>query len=1314
MTITPAPLAIQFSGGVDTRTEAKQTPTTKLLDLQNCVLTKLSTLSKRNGYRALSTQIQDGGGNITDARGLAERDGEVLLFTDKRCYSYRPSVDRWADTGEVAATTATTLPIARTGTYQTQPDIAERNGVRVVAWEDSRGGVWCEAIEAATGRVLLPQTQIDSATLARDPTCIAVGEVIHVLWTRSDLGSIQIAIVNPAHPVTTPVVSTLTGDLDATNPSYDAESAPFAPSNSSVIRPGVMIWAVVGGYRTAYIHPSGVIGSPATGLASAVTWLATVTGSVAISYFADGFNTIAVMWVGGATQLNAGVISSSFIGLEGFLPIATSGTYTKLTLGWQASSQASPLLAPTFWWAAEITAARSDLCMVESGSINTDNGVVSTPKILRGHSLVSRAWHDGGAATATAGFVGDVYVMVAHAARFFPYVSALRLSGASGVAAPNAVIVSRLMPGEASGALMRTTGAGTRAWTTHLPGVMAVDLAETDVYSRQHAVCIPYRIQLSSQNGDQFSEQGIKLATLDFLPAYQTAQLGRGLYLSSSMPMHYDGDAWHEADFHCAPDYGFDTSGVPVDMTTAIAIGAAGAIPNGTYLYAWWYEAVDAQGELHRGPPSVKLLVTMTGGPKKFTMTPPTCRLTRFANVRICIARSPAGATGTDSTLAMYKVTSNDVTVTSGDNRYVLNDPTVDTVSFSDNLDDLALVKREPLYTNGGILPNAPAPWHGGILAVGKSRLFWTDTTDPHVIRYSQQISDDVALEAPVDLSLRKDPFGGPITAIGMMDDTVIPFSETAVYVFGGPGPLQDPSAAPEANAFTPVELVSTDVGCISAASVGPTPVGLTFQSSKGIMMLTRDRQVVDIGTDVQAYDEQAITRATLIPTVERIVYLTDSGRTLMWDYKRNQWSTFTNHTGLDAIVVDGSYYYLRNDSRVFVETPGLYLDDNSAIPMVIETAWIHFLEYLQGWQRILYAYFLGRFISDHTLVVRYRTDYNESYSPEILNDVNNNRSPSLYGAGSYGSGPYGGVGGAGTRYQRRIHLNKRCQAISFRIEDRLTGGYNAALTAIPGATFTHVWLCDETSGNLAPTVGGMTLTASGAGLIYGLAGPRGGADRAVGFTVSSSGTFDSGNNTIFNLGLTDELIVGWVGEWDALPGAFGQICGNASNTFINGWSLTGTDGTAIGINVGPAAIYGARLGTNAYFVGQPHAGLAVVDRMTGAVRVAIRDLFGGTVFVSTPNTAIAGQVVTSASNFTVGTGDWVLGNSNLRLSALFIGKGPGVCSGISLTIENALNRFATAIATGITPGASFELSELLLIGGGVGPAFKVGAARSA
>ena len=130
----------------------------------------------------------------------------------------------------------------------------------------------------------------------------------------------------------------------------------------------------------------------------------------------------------------------------------------------------------------------------------------------------------------------------------------------------------------------------------------------------------------------------------------------------------------------------------------------------------------------------------------------------------------------------------------------------------------------------------------------------------------------------------------------------------------------------------------------------------------------------------------------------------------------------------------------------MFVETPGVYRDDNTRIPMLIETAWIHFAQYLQGWQRIIYAYFLGRFISAHILSVRYRLNYDEAYSPAILNDVNANWNPSEFGAGPYGAGPFGGSGGSGTRYQRRIHLNKRCQAISFRIEDiEATGDFGAS-----------------------------------------------------------------------------------------------------------------------------------------------------------------------------------------------------------------------------------------------------------------------------
>lgn len=1047
MPLNPAPLPIAFGGGVDTRTDAKQLPTTKLVDLQNCVFTKLTTLSKRSGYRSLSKQIQDAGGDIADARGLAERDGEILLFTDKRCFSYRPSADRWADAGEVAASTATTLPIARTGSYQTQPDIAVRNGIRCTAWEDSRGGVWCSVIEDKTKRILLSQTQLDASALALSPRCLAVGEVLHVLWTREDLGQIQLALINPARPGAPPVVTALTADLDATKPWFDAAPAVNGPAGVFSVRPAVLAWAQAGGgYRVGYIAPAGVLGSPATSLPSVATYTDILTGPLAVAWDGAGAH-VAVLWVstipGLAMRMTSGTDLTTTLRTAD--PVSGVGAYTRVAAEYgKAGTDGNALL----YWAAEVTAARSDLSAVRSGAMMlTSPALDATSTLLRGHGLVSRAWHDGGPSLPTSTTAaGDVYVMVAHTVRFFPYVAALRLSDESGIDSPGNTIVSRLMPGEASGSLMRTTGPGTRAWTKHLPSVTQEDLGESDLYSRSHAVGIPYRIQLSSKNGDQFSEQGLKVATLDMRPAYQTAQLGRNLYLASSAPMSYDGDGWHEADFHCAPDFGFDAAGAPVAMSSSITMVAGGSIANGTYLYAYWYEAVDAQGEVHRGPVSVKMLVTMSGGPRSFSHTLPTCRLTRFNNVRICVARSEQGATGADSQIPLYRVTDNDVTVVAGSNRYVNNVIGADTVTFVDGLDDLTIKTREPLYTNGGILNNSPAPWGGGVLALGKSRLYYNDSTDPHLIRYTQQIADDTAIEAPVDLSLRKDPTGGPIVAIGVMDDTIVPMSSTAVYVFAGPGPLADPSVAPEANAFSPVELVTTDVGCVAPASICSTPVGVTFKSAKGIMMLTRARQIVDIGNDVQKYDVQNVVRSTLITTAQRVLYLTDSGRSLMWDYNRNSWSTFTNHEGLDAVVLDGLYYYLRTDSRVFVETPGLYRDDNSPIPMAIETAWIRFAQYLQGWQRALYAYFLGQFLSPHTLSVRYRLDYNESYSPAILSDVNSNWNPSLYGAGPYGTGSYGGAGGAGTRYQRRIHINKRCQAISFLIQDiEATGDFGAS-----------------------------------------------------------------------------------------------------------------------------------------------------------------------------------------------------------------------------------------------------------------------------
>jgi Bacteriophage Mu-like, Gp48 len=235
-----------------------------------------------------------------------------------------------------------------------------------------------------------------------------------------------------------------------------------------------------------------------------------------------------------------------------------------------------------------------------------------------------------------------------------------------------------------------------------------------------------------------------------------------------------------------------------------------------------------------------------------------------------------------------------------------------------------------------------------------------------------------------------------------------------------------------------------------------------------------------------------------------------------------------------------------------------------------------------------------------------------------------------------------------------------------------------AAAAAIPGATFSHGWLCNDVSGDMVPVFGGLTLTASG-GILYGQTGPRGGADRCLEFQAPSLlGRFAGGAN--FDVGGTDDLVVAWVGLWTELPSVFGAMFGKVSAAFGNGWSVSGTDGTALTLGAGAGSTQGATIsGTGAYHVGTWHVGIAVVDRSTGKSRIGTRSL-GGVSVISSEGSP-GSSSLSNASNFYVGRSDWVGLNDNFRFAALYIGKGSGAATGLSAGLSAALTRFAETIS---------------------------------
>lgn len=708
--------------------------------------------------------------------------------------------------------------------------------------------------------------------------------------------------------------------------------------------------------------------------------------AIARDTHADGNDGVTLLLADG-TNVTAKFYDSGFV-LQATVTVdASAANVTNLTCCYQAGGTDTI----TAWWEESAAAAQNYTVTRATVTTSAASGVTTQ----RGCGLGSKGFYQG----------TNLYAWLVHESTLFSTYLCQRSDG---------LVVSRALPGLANGLVGKP----------HLPTPKRIN--GSVVFAGT------YVENLDSENNDVFTEPGVRRIDMDFASekSHQTAEFGRCLYIGGGLLQVYDGQAIYEADFHMAPD----------DVAAPSESGSSG-LSDGTYVYYFTYSRVLNTGETLISAVSAGVTVTVSSGPSQVDMTVPTYRF-GDGTERIDVWRTENGKTD-----IAYRVSSLDPTAT-GNNKYLSNDPTADTVSFSDAYDDTTLLTKDPLYTTGGILSNDPVP-DGGLVAQAKGRLFFDSPSDGDLVLFSQERKDGFGLERSPSLATRTPTFGGDVVGVVETDNTILIGKQTALYEIAGPGPFPNPSAG---GGFTPPRIVTADAGIKKARTIEYTPAGVVFQSRKGIEMYGRDRQLQYIGAPVEKYtdptrENQDFVAATLIQDRREVRFLTDSGSSLLYDYFFNTWSNWTI-TGKDACNVNGEHYVLRNDGAVWKESRGSYQDVGSSISFRMLTPHIKLAKILSGFQMLWRMTVSGVWKSAHTLRIRGYYDYEAGHDDEWIIDPSTFINMPGYGDGDYGGGDYGeGDGGQPVqRYQAQVHIGRQCTAAQFSFEFiEAAGSYGAA-----------------------------------------------------------------------------------------------------------------------------------------------------------------------------------------------------------------------------------------------------------------------------
>lgn len=932
MALTRQNLPIPFSTSIDQKQDPLQNMPTNMASLINAVYTKDKQITKRNGYKVLTT-LPDGS-NVT---GLTTFNSNLTALGNA-VYAYSAASQQWLDHGRYQPVELSVQPLVRSSLSQIEADSAvSSNGLVCTVYMDTDLRY---QITDSHGSVLIPST-----TIINDASCgrvIVVGNYfvitfITTITATPHLQYIAVPLANLSNP---------------TAPTDISDEVDSNPTGYDVVVDGTT-WYVA--WNASDIGGAIQLASYNANLAQQGTaTLATAVGDL-ISLCVDNTGSSPVLWLSYYTSADTEWWAATFSSpiLNNILPpTSIDDTKTLIAItGLAADGVFTGLAQVENTITGNTLTYRSDY--IEVAEV-TDAGVVTGPTVLvRSVGLASKPFT----------YLDETYILTVYPGQIEPTYLLIDLNGEA---------VARVASSNASGYVTNNI----------LPIVWLYGaVASMGYLIRDLLVSVAKTTNVTPNNApaNVYTQNGVNLLNIDLdVKNPVSVEVGNDLYMAGGFLWMYDGSATCEQGFHVFPenvDYEGDVTG--------------GLMTDQQYYYQVTYEWTDASGNIHRSAPSVPVGVNLsgTGGTGIVTLTISTLRVTYKQEVRICVYRWSVGQQNYFETTSVLSPT--------------MNDPSVDTIDFIDTHSDAQILGNPLLYTTGGVVEDLPGPACKAI-ALYKSRLFLADSEDPNLLWYSKQVIEGT----PVEMSDLFTQFiapttgvqasTGPTQALSSMDDKLIAFKENAMYYMVGLGP--DNTGAN--NDLTDPVYISSTVGTSNQQSIAFIPIGLMFQSNKGIWLLGRDLSTSYIGAPVEDDSLSTAVTAVVVPpgTNQVRIHLQDSS-TLMYDYYFQRWATFNNPSAVSDTLFQSLHTYLDKYGRVFQETPNLYIDGVRPVLLSFQTVWLN-LAGLQGFQRASMLYILGEYKTPHKISVQIGYDYEDGPTQSLI--LSPSQAYSTWGSDTY------------------------------------------------------------------------------------------------------------------------------------------------------------------------------------------------------------------------------------------------------------------------------------------------------------------------